>query len=167
MSLSLEQVVFVHPNGTRAVNGVNLNIGAGERVAVIGPSGAGKTTLLRLFATALRPTSGALNVLGGDPWRLDRGDLRRTRSRIGMVHQAPTNPAAPARSDRGACGPSRSVACSGRGSRRSYIRSTSPARTRCSRACRSPTSCSSVATGFLADNCSAWALRVCYINAPT
>jgi phosphonate transport system ATP-binding protein len=93
VSVSLEQVIFVHPDGTRAVNGVNLDIGAGERVAVIGPSGAGKTTLLRLLATALRPTSGTLNVLGGDPWRLGRGALRRTRSRIGMVHQAPPIPA--------------------------------------------------------------------------
>lgn len=93
MSVSLDQVIFVHPNGTRAVNGVNLNVGAGERVAVIGPSGAGKTTLLRLLATALRPTSGTLKVFGGDPWRLDRGELRRTRSRIGMVHQAPPIPA--------------------------------------------------------------------------
>ncbi len=93
MSVSLEQVVFVHPNGTRAVNGVNLSVGAGERVAVIGPSGAGKTTLLRLVATALRPTSGTLDVFGEDPWRLDRGELRRMRSRIGMVHQAPPIPA--------------------------------------------------------------------------
>jgi phosphonate transport system ATP-binding protein len=93
VSVSLEQVVFVHPNGTRAVNGVNLSVGAGERVAVIGPSGAGKTTLLRLVATALRPTSGTLDVFGEDPWRLDRGELRRMRSRIGMVHQAPPIPA--------------------------------------------------------------------------
>ena len=93
MSLHLDRVTLVHPNGTRAVNGVTLDVRAGERVAVIGPSGAGKTTLLRVIATALRPTSGALNLLGGDPWRLDRGALRRQRARIGMVHQAPPIPA--------------------------------------------------------------------------
>ena len=93
MSISLERITLVHANGTRALNGVSLEVGAGERVAVIGPSGAGKTTLLRLLATALRPTSGALGVLGGDPWRLDRGSLRRLRGRIGMVHQAPPLPA--------------------------------------------------------------------------
>ena len=92
MSLSLDRVVFVHPNGTRAVNGVSLEVGAGERVAVIGPSGAGKTTLLRLIATALRPTGGAIRVFGSDPWRLDRGGLRRLRSRVGMVHQVPPLP---------------------------------------------------------------------------
>ena len=93
MSLRLEQITLVHANGTRALNGVNLDVGAGERVAVIGPSGAGKTTLLRLIGTALRPTSGALNLLGSDPWRLGRRGLRRLRSRIGMVHQAPPIPA--------------------------------------------------------------------------
>ena len=92
MSVSLDQVSLVHPNACRAVNGVSLNIGAGERVAVIGPSGAGKTTLLRLIATALRPTTGAIQVLGFDPWRLDRAGLRRLRARIGMVHQAPPIP---------------------------------------------------------------------------
>jgi phosphonate transport system ATP-binding protein len=93
VSISLDQITFVHPNGTRALNGVSLSVGAGERVAVIGASGAGKTTLLRLIATALRSTGGVLNVLGGDPWRLDRGHLRRLRSRIGMVHQTPPIPA--------------------------------------------------------------------------
>lgn len=92
MSVSLDQVSLVHPNGCRAVNGVNLEIDAGERVAVIGPSGAGKTTLLRLVATALRPTAGAIRVLGVGPWRLDRAGLRRLRARIGMVHQAPPIP---------------------------------------------------------------------------
>ncbi|MBI2226330.1 MAG: ATP-binding cassette domain-containing protein [Betaproteobacteria bacterium] len=92
MNLRLDRVTLIHPNGTRALNGVNLDVGAGERVAVIGPSGAGKTTLLRVIATALRPTNGALNLLGDDPWRLDRGALRRLRGRIGMVHQAPPIP---------------------------------------------------------------------------
>ncbi len=92
MSLKLEQVSLVHPNGCRAVSGISLRVDASERVAVIGPSGAGKTTLLRLLATALRPTSGELNVLGVDPWRLNRAALRRLRARIGMVHQAPPIP---------------------------------------------------------------------------
>lgn len=92
MSLRLDRVTLIHLNGTRALNGVDLNVGTGERVAIIGPSGAGKTTLLRVIATALRPTSGVLNLLGGDPWQLDRGDLRGLRARIGMVHQAPPIP---------------------------------------------------------------------------
>lgn len=92
MNISLDQVGLVHPNGCGALNNVSCTIEAGERVAIIGPSGAGKTTLLRLLATGLRPTAGALNVLGVEPWRLTRGALRRLRSRIGLVHQAPPLP---------------------------------------------------------------------------
>ena len=92
MSLRLDDIRHVYANGYCAVNGVSCAVGTGERVAIIGPSGAGKTTLLRLLATALRPSAGALNVLGADPWRIDRTALRRLRSRIGMVHQAPPIP---------------------------------------------------------------------------
>lgn len=92
MSISLEKASLVHANGNRAVHDFSCEIARGERVAIIGPSGAGKTTLLRMLATALRPSSGALSVLGVDPWRIARGDLRRLRSRIGMVHQAPPIP---------------------------------------------------------------------------
>lgn len=92
MSISLSQIGLDYPNGYRALNGVSCDIARGDRVAIIGPSGAGKTTLLRLLATALRPSSGSLNVLGADPWSLDRLTLRRLRGRIGMVHQAPPIP---------------------------------------------------------------------------
>lgn len=92
MSLKLKQVSLEYPNGFRAVNCVSCEVSRGERVAIIGPSGAGKTTLLRLLATALRPSAGALSVLGTDPWRLGRQALRQLRSRIGMVHQAPPIP---------------------------------------------------------------------------
>ena len=88
MSLRLDGVSLVHSNGYRAVNGVSCAIGAGERVAIIGPSGAGKTTLLRLMATALRPSTGTMAVLDAHPWQIGRAALRRLRARIGMVHQA-------------------------------------------------------------------------------
>ncbi len=92
MSLAFDRVSLVHPNGYRALADITLKIGAGERVAVIGPSGAGKTTLLRLMATALRPSSGAVKTLGIDPWALDKTALRQLRARIGMVHQSPPLP---------------------------------------------------------------------------
>ncbi|MBI4195782.1 MAG: phosphonate ABC transporter ATP-binding protein [Betaproteobacteria bacterium] len=92
MTITLDRVSLTHPNGLRAVNGISCGIGRGERVAIIGPSGAGKTTLLRMIATALRPSDGTLSLLDVDPWRLDRAGLRRLRSRIGMVHQAPPIP---------------------------------------------------------------------------
>ncbi len=90
--LALQAAGFVHPNGQRALRGVTLSAGAGERLAVIGPSGAGKTTLLRLAAASLRPTDGQVVVLGSDPWALGAADLRRLRARVGTVHQAPPIP---------------------------------------------------------------------------
>jgi len=48
----------------RAVDGVDLQVRAGERVAVVGPNGAGKTTLLRMLATLLRPEAGTLAIAG-------------------------------------------------------------------------------------------------------
>jgi phosphonate transport system ATP-binding protein len=92
MSLKLNHLSLEYANGCRAISGVELDIARGERIAIIGPSGAGKTTLLKLLATALRPSAGSLNTLGVDPWRIDRTTLRRLRSRIGMVHQAPPIP---------------------------------------------------------------------------
>jgi phosphonate transport system ATP-binding protein len=93
MSLRLDQVGVVHANGRRALVAVDLRVGDGERVALIGPSGAGKTTLLRVAAAALRPTSGAVALLGADPWALRAGSLKALRARVGFVHQAPPIPA--------------------------------------------------------------------------
>ena len=50
--------------GRRAVDGIDLRVAAGERIAVVGPNGAGKTTLLRIIATLLRRESGTLSLLG-------------------------------------------------------------------------------------------------------
>ena len=59
-------------DGDAVINGVSVRVGAGERVAVVGPSGAGKTTLLRLLSGAVSPDSGAV-LLGGEP--LDGSDV--------------------------------------------------------------------------------------------
>ncbi|MCY1275515.1 Vitamin B12 import ATP-binding protein BtuD [compost metagenome] len=92
MSLSLHGVDLVHANGQPALLGIDLHVGSGERVAIIGPSGAGKTTLLRLLATSLKPSAGQLELLGEAPWSLAGGARQRLRARIGLVHQAPPLP---------------------------------------------------------------------------
>src|SRR5574337_202934 len=50
--------------GVNAVDRVDLQVTAGEAVALFGPNGAGKTTLLRMIATLLRPTRGNLRLFG-------------------------------------------------------------------------------------------------------
>lgn len=96
MSFELDRVGLIHANGQaqgqRALRAVSVAATRGERLAIIGPSGAGKTSLLRILATSLRPTEGRVSVLGRNPWQLTGGELKRLRSRIGFIHQAPPIP---------------------------------------------------------------------------
>ena len=92
MSFRLQGVGLVHANGRVALRDITLAAAGGERIAIVGPSGAGKTTLLRILATALRPSSGEAQVLAQSPWQITTGELKRLRSRIGLVHQNPPLP---------------------------------------------------------------------------
>lgn len=66
MSIELTDVTFRYPDGSLAVDGVNLQIAAGERVAIVGQNGAGKTTTVKLMNGLLKPTSGTVTVDGVD-----------------------------------------------------------------------------------------------------
>jgi iron complex transport system ATP-binding protein len=81
--------VTVEYRGRAVVRGVDLDIAAGERVALIGPNGAGKSTLLRVLAGLVRPAAGRAS-LGGIPIdQLDRGTIAR---RLAVVPQQATLP---------------------------------------------------------------------------
>ncbi|MBC3205643.1 ATP-binding cassette domain-containing protein [Pseudomonas sp. SWRI111] len=92
MTLRLHQGSLRHANGVEALRGVDVQIGVGEQVAIIGPSGAGKSSLLNLLATALKPSSGEIEVLGERAWHVSSRQRQRLRARIGLVHQAPPIP---------------------------------------------------------------------------
>jgi len=67
---------------------IDLRLGAGEAVAIIGPSGSGKSTLLNLIGTLDRPDTGRITLNGADLTTLGEADLARVRSReIGLVFQ--------------------------------------------------------------------------------
>lgn len=73
---------------TAALNGVSLEIGAGESVAVVGPAGCGKSTLVSLVAGLDRPTSGRVLIQGRDLGELTKAELEVFRRRhIGMISQ--------------------------------------------------------------------------------
>ncbi|KOX01516.1 ABC transporter ATP-binding protein [Streptomyces sp. NRRL B-1140] len=72
----------------KALDGVRLDIRAGEAVAVMGPSGCGKSTLLNMVAGLDRPTSGTVQVHGQDLGALNETGLALFRRRhIGMIFQ--------------------------------------------------------------------------------
>ncbi|MFF0479477.1 ABC transporter ATP-binding protein [Streptomyces sp. NPDC004284] len=73
----------------RAVDGVDLDIGAGEIVALVGESGCGKTTLARSLLGLVRPTSGTV-AFDGKPLAYSSGALRAYRKRAQLVLQDPS-----------------------------------------------------------------------------
>jgi energy-coupling factor transport system ATP-binding protein len=87
IDLECRSLVHVYPRGgVRALDGVDLHIAAGERVALVGQNGSGKTTLVRHLNGLLRPTSGSVLVDGDDA--RDRTVAQLSR-RVGLVFQDP------------------------------------------------------------------------------
>ncbi len=75
-----------------ALKNVNMTVGPGEVVGLVGPSGSGKSTLLKCLGAIIEPTSGRMTlgqeVIYDDGWKVS--DLRALRrDRIGFVFQAP------------------------------------------------------------------------------
>ncbi|HEV7809051.1 MAG TPA: ABC transporter ATP-binding protein, partial [Candidatus Limnocylindrales bacterium] len=81
-----ESLVHVYAGATRAVDGVDLAIHRGERVAIVGQNGSGKTTLVRHFNGLLRPTEGRVFVDGRDAVGRRVATLAAT---VGLAFQDP------------------------------------------------------------------------------
>lgn len=86
-AIRLTRLNYSYPDGTRALEGIDLDIRAGERVALVGPSGAGKSTLLLQLNGILRGT-GTVRILGQS---VADGDLRFIRKQVGLVFQDPND----------------------------------------------------------------------------
>jgi len=76
-----------YPGGTPALRGIDLDVTAGEFIALIGSSGAGKSTLLRCLNGLVRPTAGQVHVDGRAVTGASDDDVRQIRARIGFVFQ--------------------------------------------------------------------------------
>src|SRR5512134_3856950 len=80
--VSLRNVGKTFDNGTIALDGLNLDVAAGEFVSLLGPSGCGKSTALRIIAGLAEPTAGRVD------WPGSSNDDHR--GEIGFVFQEPT-----------------------------------------------------------------------------
>ncbi|SCL30490.1 ABC transporter ATP-binding protein [Micromonospora inyonensis] len=86
--VQLRDVTRRYGDTVAALDRVDLTIGRGELVAIVGPSGSGKSTMLNVIGTLDRPTSGTVLVDGYDTSRLTDRELSALRaSRIGFVFQ--------------------------------------------------------------------------------
>jgi len=72
-----------------AVDGVSLEVGRGEVLALVGESGSGKSTVARCIARVIEPTSGQVLLMGTDVSHLSRHALRPLRRHLSMVFQDP------------------------------------------------------------------------------
>jgi len=85
--LRVERLVKRYPTGDEALRGVDLEVPAGQVMALIGPSGAGKSTLIRCVNRLVEPTSGRVFLDGQEVTGLGAAELRRARRRMGMIFQ--------------------------------------------------------------------------------
>jgi putative ABC transport system ATP-binding protein len=77
-----------YPGGVVALRDVDLDVGRGELVAIVGPSGSGKSTLLHVMGTLDRPSAGRVVIDGLDVAELSDDELSALRAtRIGFVFQ--------------------------------------------------------------------------------
>lgn len=76
------------PQEVPVLREVDLELMAGDALAITGPSGSGKSTLLHIIGTLDRPTSGRIDIAGADPFGLPEPELARFRNRtVGFVFQ--------------------------------------------------------------------------------
>ena len=92
-ALNLVNVTLEYPDGDgtlKALDRVSLALGAGEFLALVGPSGSGKSSLLAVAAALVRPTSGVVTVAGQEATGLrDAGLTALRREKVGIIFQQP------------------------------------------------------------------------------
>lgn len=82
--VTFSHVQFGYTSDHLLMNGIDLSVGSGQKVAIVGPTGAGKTTLINLLMRFYELTGGAIEVDGVDISKMSRAELR---DRFGMVLQ--------------------------------------------------------------------------------
>ena len=90
--IKTENLTYIYGDGTPfrhvALDNVNIEIGGGEIVGVIGHTGSGKSTLIQHFNGLLKPNSGKV-LIDGEDFSKDKKKLREVRFKVGLVFQYP------------------------------------------------------------------------------
>ena len=84
-AVEIADLHFTYPDGVKALRGVNLTVGEGEKVALLGPNGAGKSTFLMHLNGILRGR-GAIRIMGRP---LGEDSIRQIRAQVGLVFEHP------------------------------------------------------------------------------
>jgi ABC-2 type transport system ATP-binding protein len=85
--ISVSKLSKIYASGFQALQGIDLEIQAGQIFALLGPNGAGKTTLINIICGIVNPSEGTVRAAGHDIIR----DYRQARSKIGLVPQELTS----------------------------------------------------------------------------
>jgi cobalt/nickel transport system ATP-binding protein len=86
--IKTENMSYKYPDGTVALKDINIEISAGERIAIVGSNGAGKSTLFSHFNGISEPTTGLIKI-DGEPVVYKKKELLKIRQTVGIVFQNP------------------------------------------------------------------------------
>jgi len=87
-AVRITRLSYTYPDGTKALEGIDLDVAQGERIAIVGPSGAGKSTLLLHLNGVLEGSAGTVRIMG---LNLEPANLRQIRRQVGLLFQDPND----------------------------------------------------------------------------
>ena len=88
LAVKTENLYYTYEDGTRALNGIDLTVKTGEKVAVMGANGSGKSTFFLTLNGVLKPEKGRV-FISGKPIRYSGKGLLEVRKKVGIVFQNP------------------------------------------------------------------------------
>jgi cobalt/nickel transport system ATP-binding protein len=86
-AIRITRLNYIYPDGTKALEGIDLDVPCGERLAIVGPSGAGKSTLL-LHLNGVLTGSGSIKIM---ELNLEQDNLQQIRRYVGLLFQDPND----------------------------------------------------------------------------